>query len=83
MIFGHAPIIFPSITGVALPFQKAFYLHLVLLHLSLLLRVVGDLLLWMPDRKWGGLLGVLAILLFLANNVRAMRLGQSGAVKPV
>ena len=83
MIFGHAPIIFPSITGVALPFQKAFYLHLVLLHLSLLLRVVGDLLLWMPGRKWGGLLGVLAILLFLANNVRAMRLGQSGAVKPV
>lgn len=77
MIFAHAPIIFPSITGAAMPFQRAFYIHLALLHLSLLLRVVGDLTLWMPGQKWGGLLNVLAVLLFLANNVRAVKLGQS------
>lgn len=75
MIFAHAPIIFPSITGVAMPFQRAFYVHLLLLHLSLLLRVAGGLTLWMPGQRWGGLLNVLAVILFLANNVRAVRLG--------
>ena len=43
MIFAHAPVIFPSITGGALPFRRGFYLHLVLLHGALLLRVGGDL----------------------------------------
>ena len=81
MIFGHAPIILPSITGVSLPFREAFYVHLALLHLSLLLRVAGDLGGWMGVQRWGGLLGVLAILFFLANNVRSVWLGQSGAVK--
>ena len=43
MIFAHAPIILPTITGLALPFQNIFYLHAALLHLSLMLRVAGDL----------------------------------------
>ena len=75
MIFAHAPIILPTITGLALPFQSVFYLHVGLLHLSLLLRIAGDLaqLLWL--QRWGGLLNVAAILFFLANNVRAVRLG--------
>jgi hypothetical protein len=74
MIFAHAPIIFPSITGLAMPFQRAFYLHLWLLHLSLLLRVGGDLAESLPLQQWGGLLNALAILLFLVNNIRAVRL---------
>jgi hypothetical protein len=75
MIFAHAPIILPTITGLALPFQRAFYLHVGLLHLSVLLRVGGDLaqLLWL--QRWGGLLNAAAVLLFLANNVRAVRSG--------
>lgn len=83
MIFAHAPIIFPSITGVAMPFRQAFYTHLVLLHLSLLLRVGGDLALWMPGQRWGGLLNVLAVLLFLANNIRSVRLGHAESQKTV
>jgi hypothetical protein len=73
MIFAHAPIILPTITGLALPFQSAFYLHVGLLHLSLLLRIAGDLaqVLWL--QRWGGLLNVAAILFFLANNVHAVR----------
>jgi hypothetical protein len=77
MIFAHAPIIFPSITGLPMPFQRAFYAHLILLHLSLLLRVGGDLgesLFW---QQWGGMLNALAILLFLFNNARAVRLGSA------
>lgn len=77
MIFAHAPIIFPSITGMAMPFQQSFYLHLALLHGSLLLRVAADLLLWTAGQKWGGLLNALAILLFLANNGRSVYKGKS------
>ncbi len=72
MIFGHAPIIFPAILGKPIPFKTTFYAHLALLHISLLLRVVGDLALWQPVRAWGGLLNAVAILLFMANTVRAI-----------
>jgi hypothetical protein len=76
MIFAHAPIILPTITGLALPFQKLFYLHVALLHLGLLLRVVGDMALELSLQRWGGALNTLAILLFLANNIRAVKLGM-------
>jgi len=72
MIFGHAPIIFPAVLGKFFAFQPIFYGHLVLLHLSLLLRVAGDLIGWLPGRQWGGLLNVIAVLLFLANTGRAI-----------
>jgi hypothetical protein len=67
MIFSHAPIIFPAVLGKPIEFQPVFYTHLVLLHLSLLLRVGGDLLVDLPARQWGGLLNVVAILLFIAS----------------
>jgi hypothetical protein len=73
MIFAHAPIIFPAITGKPIPFRAVFYLHLALLHLSLLLRVGSDLIYWLPGRQWGGLLNVVAILLFMVNTLLAMR----------
>jgi hypothetical protein len=72
MIFGHAPIIFPAVLGKPINFSPLFYSHLVLLHLSLLLRVGGDLAIWLPARQWGGLLNVIALLLFLANTGRAI-----------
>jgi hypothetical protein len=65
MIFGHAPIIVPALLGVQVPYTPLFYIHLSLLHLSLLLRVVGDMLLWLPGRRWGGLLNGVVVLLFL------------------
>jgi hypothetical protein len=67
MIFGHAPIIFPGLIGRPIRFRPRFYAHLALLHLSLTLRVVGDLALWAPGRRWGGMLNVAALLLFMAN----------------
>src|SRR5215470_9037611 len=75
MIFAHAPIILPTITGMALPFQNLFYLHAGLLHGSLLLRVTGDLGLWLSLQQWGGTLNVLSVLLFLISNVRAAQIG--------
>lgn len=72
MIFAHAPVIFPSITGGALPFRRGFYLHLFLLHGSLLLRVAGDLFGSSPVQQWGGIGNIVAVLLFLFNNLRSV-----------
>ncbi len=72
MIFGHAPIIFPAILGVPISFSPMFYAHLILLHLSLIMRVAGDLALNTSVRKWGGLLNEVAILLFLAMTVHSI-----------
>jgi hypothetical protein len=83
MIFAHAPIILPTITDLSLPFQRIFYLHAGLLHASLLLRVTGDLGLWPSLQQWGGLLNTLAVLLFLVNNVRAVKMGLRSHRKPV
>ena len=66
MIFGHAPIILPALTGIQVTFHAILYLPLVLLHASLALRVLGDLLAWLPGRMWGGLLNEVAVLGFLA-----------------
>ncbi len=85
MIFGHAPIIFPSILGVSVFYRPRFYVHLGLLHLSLLLRIVGDLAGLAGLRRFGGLLNAAAVLLFLGSTaaavlstVRADRLANSG-----
>jgi len=71
MIFGHAPIIFPAVLRRPMPWRPAFYGHLLLLHLSLVLRVAGDLAAWPAGRRWGGLLNVAALLVFLVNTLRA------------
>ena len=76
MIFGHAPIIFPAILGVPVTFQRAFYGHLILLHLSLILRVTGDLFALPVFRNWGGLLNEVAILLFLGLTIHSLMKGR-------
>ena len=67
MIFGHAPIVFPAVLGLPIRYSPWLYSHLILLHATLLLRVGGDLLLWMWGRQWGGLLNGVVLLLFLGN----------------
>jgi hypothetical protein len=60
MIFGHAPIILPAVTGLRVQFSAASYAPLALLHLSVLLRVLGG------AAGLPGLRGVSAILTILA-----------------
>ena len=73
MIFGHAPIIFPALLGVPINFQSAFYIQLVLLHASLVLRVLADYASFHTLRMWGGLLNEVAILLFIGMTVYSVR----------
>lgn len=73
MVFAHAPIIFPAVLGLPLAYRPSFYLHVAVLHLSLLVRLPGDLVdelgRW---RSWGGLLNAVALVLFLINTVSSM-----------
>ncbi len=73
MIFGHAPIILPAVLKAPIAFQPAFYVHVGLLHFSLLLRVVGDLAGWPAGRQWGGMINVIALLAFMFTTGRAVR----------
>lgn len=64
MVFGHAPVILPAVLKVKLPFRKLFYAPLGVLHLSLLLRLGGDLAGNEGLRAWGGLLNGVTVLGF-------------------
>lgn len=77
MIFGHAPIIFPAILGVPVTYRSVFYIHLVLLHLSLVIRILGDLTIELDIRRWGGILNELAILLFLGVTIQSILKGKT------
>lgn len=64
MIFGHSLIIFPTVIGRSIPFTRWLFVPLAVLHGGLILRVTGDLIHWSTGRIWGGVINVLAILLF-------------------
>lgn len=72
MIFGHAPVIVPAVLRVPLPFRPWFYAHVVLLHASLLLRLVGgDAFGSRTAWQIGGVGNEIAVLLFLAASATA------------
>ncbi len=76
MIFAHAPIIFPAVLGLPLPYRPWFYGHLLLLHAGLALRIAGDLATSEPLRQWGALLNGVALVWFLLDTGAAIRLGR-------
>ncbi len=79
MIFAHAPIIFPAVLGLPLPYRPWFYAHLVLLHVGLALRITGDLVTSEPIRQWGALLNGVALVWFLVDTGLAVRIGRREA----
>lgn len=72
MIFAHAPIIFPAVLGAQMTYRPLFYAHMVLLQITLLIRLGGDVAGWGPGRQVGGLLNAVTLVLFLANTVTAL-----------
>lgn len=83
MIFGHAPIIFPAVLGLPVYFLRTAYVPLVILHGSLLLRVMSDLANWPAGRAWGAAGNGVAVGLFLLNTVTSIVLGSLRAAGPV
>jgi hypothetical protein len=78
MVFGHAPIIFPAVVKLAVPYTPAFYAHLVLLHAGLAVRVTGDLAVMPAWREAGAALNAAALALFLLNTITAAIRGRLG-----
>ena len=76
MVFGHAPIIFPAVLRVDVPYRRWFYAPLVLLHASLALRLAGDAAGRLELARWGGLLSALALLAFVAGTALAVIHGR-------
>jgi hypothetical protein len=71
MIFAHAPIILPAITGLRVRHSDLNYLPLGLLHLSAALRVGTDLIGWTDVRAASGVVTVLALAGYVATLVGA------------
>jgi len=78
MIFGHAPIIFPAVLEVAVPYTPAFYAHLVVLEISLLARVGSDIGGITKAVTHSGALNEAALILFLLNTIVAVVRGRLG-----
>ncbi len=77
MVFGHAPIIFPAVLRVPVPYHPAFYAPLALLHLSLVVRLAGDAMGRFEWTRAGGLLNALAIAAFILGTAVAVTRGLS------
>ncbi len=73
MVFGHAPIIFPAVTRIKIPYHPALYLPLGLLHLTLGLRIFGGLTDNFGLRHDAGLLNGLVLVVFIATMVTVVR----------
>ena len=66
MIMAHAPVILPVVLGRPLPYRPVFFVPVVLLHGSLLLRIAGgDLYGQTWAHTLGGALNIVALLLFI------------------
>jgi hypothetical protein len=66
MIMAHAPVILPAVLRRPLPYHPVLYVPAGLLHASLLLRLwLGDAHGWTAAWRWGGVLNIVALLLFV------------------
>jgi len=81
MVFGHAPIVFPAVLRVSLPYHPVFYVPLALLHVSLALRLLGDASESFALTRWGALGSALALAAFIA--VMASAVLRSRRTRPL
>jgi len=79
MVFGHAPLIVPAVARAAVPYHWSFYVPLALLHLSVAVRIAGDLAGTSGWRVGGGALNALAILAFILSTITAVARGMRAA----
>ncbi len=64
MVMAHAPVILPAVLGRALPYRPVLWLPLGMLHAGLALRFTGALGGWDVAWQIGGVVTVLALLVF-------------------
>jgi hypothetical protein len=74
MVFGHAPVILPAVLRLRFPYHALLYAPLALLHVTLALRVAGDLAQSPALRAAGGAGNAAALALFILAVVSLVRL---------
>lgn len=67
MIFGHAPIIFPAITGIRVTISGIAYIPLAVLHSSVILRVASDVLEEPNARLFSAILTIIALIGYVSS----------------
>jgi hypothetical protein len=83
MVIGHAPIIFPAVMRVKIPYHPFFYLPLAVLQLSLVARLAGSLGDWWFLRQTGALLNALSLAFFvLTLLVSVFRAASNKEIRP-
>lgn len=65
MVIGHAPIIFPAVMRVRIPYHPLFYLPLAALHLTLAVRLAGGLGAGVDWQQRGAVMNALSLALFV------------------
>ena len=81
MVFAHAPVIVPAVFHAAVPYRSRFYWHFLLLHFSLLLRIIGgDLAANRLCWQIGGILNEVAVLIFIASTGIAVAQGRKNGI---
>jgi hypothetical protein len=83
MVFGHAPIILPAVTGLRVKFSPLFYVPLVLLHGAVATRVAGVLCGDFDVRRFGSEAAAVALatfILVLLSAVWSARRGRRSAM---
>lgn len=78
MVFGHAPIVVPSVTRLSMHYHPLLYVPLFLLHTSVLLRLVGDTAAGETLRSSAGVLNAAALVLFIVATIVAVLSSASG-----
>jgi len=81
MVFGHAPIIFPAVTRIKIPYHPVLYLPLALLHATLALRVYAGLADNFDLRHHAALLNGLVLIVFIATMVTVVRRHAPGGAR--
>ena len=81
MVVAHAPVIVPAIARRPLPYHPVLWVAAGLLHLGLLVRVLAGAReaegLW----RWGGTVGVVAVLVLVGTVVAQLVTGRRGPVR--
>ena len=79
MIFGHAPVIVPSVVRVAVPYSPAFYAPLAVLQMSLFVRLGGDALGDFAWRRGGAVWNAVALAAFVIVMLASVMRGKIAA----
>lgn len=79
MIMAHASTIFPAVLGRALPYRPILWAPLVLLHLGMVYRAMGDVTGVQQLWQTGGVVTVVAVLSFMVTAVHTVITAEQSA----